>query len=297
MVDIETKSTFQKFAVLSMDVEDWYHLDYFNQKNLDRSYSLLDGIDTYADLLDEFSVPSSFFVLSDIAQQVVSRLRELSSFSHDISCHGDDHVRPLLLKSKEFVHRTIDARQRLEDLLGISIPGYRASCFSLDRERLDCLINAGFLYDSSKISFGEHPLYGDLDVTGFKEVYQDVYQYGDFFEFEVSTLPIGKKRLPVSGGGYLRMFPWWLTDALLRRYLNTASLYVLYIHPFELSHRSVPNLDDIVSLQVKTRFSFGRSTTEHKLRKLVRMLKEHGFVFITFNDLRMRLLAESKELV
>ena len=34
----------KKYAVISMDVEDWYHT-YFPKDNVDRSISLLDGLD------------------------------------------------------------------------------------------------------------------------------------------------------------------------------------------------------------------------------------------------------------
>ena len=34
-------------AVLSMDIEDWYHLDYFDSIECNKSYSMLDGLDNY----------------------------------------------------------------------------------------------------------------------------------------------------------------------------------------------------------------------------------------------------------
>ena len=41
-----------RWAVLSMDVEDWYHLDYFQGAAPDRSVSMLAGLDVYLDLLE-----------------------------------------------------------------------------------------------------------------------------------------------------------------------------------------------------------------------------------------------------
>ena len=38
-----------KVAVISIDVEDWYHLDYFDRSACDVSQSLLDGLDVYVD--------------------------------------------------------------------------------------------------------------------------------------------------------------------------------------------------------------------------------------------------------
>jgi peptidoglycan/xylan/chitin deacetylase (PgdA/CDA1 family) len=275
----------QRYAVLSMDVEDWFHLDYFRDIRTDRSYSLLDGLDRYANLLQEMDVHSSFFVLSESVSQSLSLLRELAAQGHDIGSHGDDHTRPLTLTVEDFSQRTADARRRLEDQLRVPVEGYRAPCFSLDRERLDAVLRAGFLYDSSKIAFSDHPLYGDLDVGDFRTVIPNVYCLGDFFEFEVSTLPIAGRRLPVSGGGYLRMFPWWFMKRLVSRYLRDASLYVLYIHPFELSLRPAPTFEPEVSRLKRVRFSLGRSSAEVRLRRLIMLLKEYGFRFITFAEL------------
>ena len=56
-----------KKAVLTLDVEDWYHLDYFDRHQCDTKNSLLDGLDVYVELLDSLSLPSSFFVLGEIA--------------------------------------------------------------------------------------------------------------------------------------------------------------------------------------------------------------------------------------
>ena len=53
-----------KIAVLSMDIEDWYHLDYFNKDNCDRSFSYLDGVERYCDILTRHQVTSSFFVFT-----------------------------------------------------------------------------------------------------------------------------------------------------------------------------------------------------------------------------------------
>ena len=39
-----------KKAILSIDVEDWYHLDYFNREECDTSYSMLVGLDVYIDI-------------------------------------------------------------------------------------------------------------------------------------------------------------------------------------------------------------------------------------------------------
>ena len=42
----------KKYAVLSMDIEDWYHLDYFAGKLPYKNISMLDGLEKYIKLLN-----------------------------------------------------------------------------------------------------------------------------------------------------------------------------------------------------------------------------------------------------
>ena len=221
-----------KKAVLSLDVEDWYHLDYFDRSQCDTSNSLLDGLDVYVDLLESMSLPSSFFVLGEIAQGKIEYFKALVRSGHDVGSHGWNHIRPMMLGIDEFrvdLHRCRDVMKEINGERGF---GYRAPCFSLDRERLDIVKESGFAYDSSRIDFGDHPLYGSIDMNGYDNLSKAVYRSGDFTEFEVPTLSILGKNIPISGGGYLRLFPWRLMKTLINQYLKKNDLYVLYIHPF-----------------------------------------------------------------
>ena len=64
-------------AILTMDIEDWYHLDYFNTSKCNVEYSLLDGLDIYRELLDNYKIKSSFFVVGEIADHIDTKLRKL----------------------------------------------------------------------------------------------------------------------------------------------------------------------------------------------------------------------------
>ena len=71
-----------KYAILTMDIEDWYHLDYFNSNQCDRKYSMLDGIDVYREILSIHDIPSTFFIVSEIAESIDSTLREIAQEKH-----------------------------------------------------------------------------------------------------------------------------------------------------------------------------------------------------------------------
>ena len=91
-----------KKAVLSLDVEDWYHLDYFDRNECDTNSSLLDGLDVYVELLESLSLPSSFFVLGEVAEKKINFFKDLIKEGHDIGSHGWNHLRPMTLGIDEF---------------------------------------------------------------------------------------------------------------------------------------------------------------------------------------------------
>ncbi|MBM3883669.1 MAG: DUF3473 domain-containing protein [Verrucomicrobia bacterium] len=281
----------RKYAVLSMDVEDWYHLLYFDRASCDRSHSLLDGVEVYQELLAPFDIRTTFFVLGELGQQLMRQLVALSDHGHEVAAHGWDHQRPLEMAPETFAADLRRTQRELEDLVQRPILGYRAPCFSLDRRRLDLVQAAGYRYDSSRIQFSAHPLYGTLELDGYQQVSPHTFRHDDFCEFEVSTLTWAGKRIPVSGGGYLRIIPWFLMRRWLERYLRGAELYVLYIHPFELSPQRAPPLPRATSRANRMRFGLGRAQVARRLRQLIELLRQHGFTMTTFGELHRELVA------
>lgn len=278
-----------KKAVLTLDVEDWYHLDYFDRFECDTNNSLLDGLDVYLELLKSLSLPSSFFVLGEIAEKKIDFFRNLVKDGHDVGSHGWNHLRPMTLSVDEFgadLRRSIEIMKEINGERGF---GYRAPCFSLDRERLDIVRDSGFSYDSSRIEFGNHPLYGSINMFGYENISKTVYRRGDFIEFEVSTLSILGKNIPISGGGYLRLFPWALMKTLITRYLKKNDLYVFYIHPFELSKLDVPAIPSSTSTLTKFRYTHGRNGVVDKIIRLVDLLRTSGYTFTTFSEIQQEI--------
>ena len=57
---------FEKIAVLGVDVEDWYHTDYIQKLNVDKNYSMLDGLDNIIQMFGELKVSATYFVVSEL---------------------------------------------------------------------------------------------------------------------------------------------------------------------------------------------------------------------------------------
>lgn len=278
-----------KKAVLTLDVEDWYHLDYFNRRECNTKNSLLDGVDVYVELLESLSLPSSFFVLGEIAERNIQFYKDLVEAGHDVGSHGWDHVRPMTMGIDEFRVDLQRSRDVMKEINGERGFGYRAPCFSIDRERLDIVRDLGFAYDSSRIDFGNHPLYGSIDMQGYDNLSETIYRNGDFMEFEATTLSVLGTNMPISGGGYLRLFPWRLMKTLVSQYLKKNDLYVLYIHPFELSRLPVPAMPNSTSTLTKFRYSHGRNRVIDKITRLVELLRSSGYSFTTFSEIQQEI--------
>jgi hypothetical protein len=278
-----------KYAVLSMDIEDWYHLDYFRKMACPRSYSMLDGLEEYVKILDEYAVKSSFFVVGELIPSLGEKLKKLIEQGHDLGLHANRHIRPTSQSIPEFKKDLEEAKDIYREYLSQEPEGFRAPCFSMDRARLDIVSEAGFAYDSSRISFSLHPLYGMIDLTNYDPVCQAAFHKKEFFEFEVSTFPFLGSRIPVSGGGYIRILPWFVMRHFILSYLDSCEIYVLYIHPFELSLLPSPPFPEGTSPLTAFRFFYGRRTVAKKLRNLISTLLGLEFKILTYSELRKRL--------
>lgn len=272
----------KKIALLSIDVEEWFHLDYITER--DSTVSMLDGLDCFLDLVKKHDVPATFFTLTELLRQVKEQLFFAIRSGHEIALHGTRHKRPLEMSLEEFERDCHQGVKAIKEALGIVPVGYRASCFSFDRARLDVLKDSiGMEYDSSRINFDAHPLYGSIDMSGFNQKSECLFVSENFLEFEMPTVNILGKNLPISGGGYLRIFPWWFLSFLIKRYIRKHKLFSIYIHPFEMSSKVPPK---VPGLDTKTnfRFKYNIKNVPSKMEKLIRLLKSEGYEFMTYKQ-------------
>ena len=281
-----------KHAWLTVDLEEWYHLDYLKGYPCRESrVRVVPQIFDFLDMLDEEGVKVTFFCVAEIAAENAGILREILRRGHAIGCHGLDHE---LLTNKDldtFVEETRRARDMIEAAAGARVTGYRASCFTMERDKLEALRELGFTYDSSKIRFAQHPLYRNLDLAGFERPDDLVYREGDFTEYEIPTLELMDYSIPISGGGYMRLFPFWLLRMLLSLYERKHENFTIYVHPFELTALPLP-LPEGLGRATRFRCLVGRKRNLKKLRKVIRWLKKRGARFTTLEqDRRERGLA------
>ncbi len=112
--------------------------------------------------------------------------------------------------------------------------GYRAPSFSVSSETswvLPILVEEGHAYDSSIFPI-IHDRYGWPGANPW--CHEIKTPSGAIWEIPPSTVAFAGTRLPVAGGGYLRLFPYRFLRALMLKVANQGYPLVVYIHPWEL---------------------------------------------------------------
>lgn len=291
----EEENMSKKYAILSMDIEDWYHLDYFQEHHVDKSRSMLDGLVNYVDLLNAYNIRTTFFALSELSESAKDKILYVAKSGHEIACHGKHHTRPIMMDTNDFERELLESKETLSNLLGEEITGYRAPCYSIDNERYEIIKRAGFKYSSSSMNIPGHPLYGNLDLSSYDQPMKSVFCKDEFYEFSLSTKKFMGKNIAVSGGGWIRLFPWRsFMKPLIKNYLKDADVYTLYIHPFELSNEHMPEVDG-TSILTNVRAHRGLGRVPSRVEQLIDLLKKHGFEFVTFGEMVEELKNNSVE--
>lgn len=223
---------------LTIDVEDYYQVSAFEgvvqpedwhgqESRVERNTGKI------LQLLAAQGIKATFFIVGWVAERYPQLVRDIAAGGHEIGCHSYLHRRIYTLSKEEFREDTRKAKMILEDVSGLPVSGYRAPTYSITQKSLwalDTLQELGFRYDSSIFPI-RHDMYGMPDAPRFPYKLPD----HDLMEYPISTALILGRNVPVSGGGYFRLFPYWFTKAALKSINNKeGSPFNFYLHPWEV---------------------------------------------------------------
>lgn len=226
---------------MTVDVEDYFHVAAL-ASSIDRStwhsmeYRAEASTHRLLDLFEARGIKATFFVLGWVARKSPPLIREIAQRGHEVASHGMSHKLVFDQTPEEFASETREAKALLEDTIGVQVRGYRASTYSITRRSLwalDILHEAGFEYDSSIFPI-KHDTYGIPDAA-VEPSYIKTPKGASLIEFPMSTAPMFGVKLPVSGGGYFRLLPYWVTSMGLRKLNRTLNRpFIFYLHPWEI---------------------------------------------------------------
>jgi len=262
---------------LSFDVEDYFQVSAFSGA-IDRDdwdgHALRVGDNTRVllDLLAEHDVRATFYTLGWVAERAPEVVKQIAAAGHEVACHGYSHKLIYTQTPDEFRDETVRAKAVLEDLVQVPVTSYRAASYSITPQSLwalDILFEAGFTTDSSIFPI-RHDRYGLLGGP-LQPHYLDLPGGGRLLEFPISTLRTLGLSLPVSGGGYFRLYPYWLSRHLARRVNAEGRPFMFYLHPWEVDPEQP-------RIQVNALTRFRHYNNLHKCHeRLDRLLSEFRF--------------------
>lgn len=255
---------------MSVDVEDWFCVHNLSRlipyADWDKCESRVER--STARLLDLFGrhhVEATFFVLGWVADRFPDLVREIERRGHEVATHGYSHQLLTFMQPEEF---RLDLQRSLVALARTTsqeVRGFRAPSFSLTNRTLwavDILRESGIQYDSSVFPVGFHPDYGiaDADLKPHR------------LAEGLTELPMGVAevlgwRIPCSGGGYFRLYPYAVTRALMRRCNQQGRPVMFYLHPWEAD----PEQPRVTGLPWSKRFRHYNNLdrTEERLERLL----------------------------
>ncbi len=225
---------------LTVDVEDYFQVSAFAktiQPDDWENHPLRVENNTHRllDIFDEHKVKATFFVLGWVAERTKSLVQEIVQRGHEVASHGYSHQLIYNQTPAAFREETIRSKALLEDIIQIPVRGYRAASYSITSKSLwalDILTEVGFEYDSSIFPV-RHDRYGIPDAKESPHRLTTPQGYS-LIEFPLSTANIFKYKLPIAGGGYFRLYPYWLSRAGLRQINARQQPFIFYLHPWEI---------------------------------------------------------------
>ncbi len=216
--------------ILTFDIEDWYNVDFVTQDfNWDQyEVRIYDSVDRILERLERDKITATFFCLGWLAEKHPNIIKRIDKLGHHIGCHSYQHQLAFRFTPEEFRSDTEKAKKLIEDAIGKEINAFRAPGFSITKNNLwalDILVQLGFTYDCSlfpaKHDYGGYPDYGTVGPSILH------LPSGSIKEFPINFHQLLGKNLVFSGGGFFRLFPYWL----IKEWSKESTYLMTYFHP------------------------------------------------------------------
>lgn len=276
-------------SVFSVDVEDGISIamrDAFGKK-IPQTERVVSNTILVLELLAKHNVRGTFFTLGQVAEMFPDLIKRIANGGHELAVHGYDHWQFFKMTPQTAFEELTRAKKLIEDLTGEQVFGHRAPAFSIFPETkwgLDIIAEAGFTYDSSIMPCKT----GRYGWVGFPKdiVKVETLKGNKLIEVPMTVDMVFNKEIPMCGGGYLRLFPKWLTQRSFDRVVKQRPV-IVYMHPYEVDREKYPDFyfDELkaspLMKNLKMRsFWVNRNSVYDKLESLLMKKK-----FVTMLDL------------
>lgn len=257
---------------MTVDVEDYFQVSAFDQYvSRDQWPQFESRVEQNTErLLRVFAdadVHATFFILGWVAERFPGLVRVIAEQGHELASHGYGHGLVYSSTPEAFREDIRRASAAIHAAAGIEVAGYRAPSFSVTNRSmwaLDVLVEEGYEYDASIYPI-RHDRYGVPDWP--RQISRVTRPSGQLWELPGTTVRVGGQNLPLGGGGYFRLLPYWWTRRGIR-YVNTVEHQpaMFYLHPWEVDPGQ-PRLR--VGVLTRLRHYRNLDKTETRLRRLL----------------------------
>jgi polysaccharide deacetylase family protein (PEP-CTERM system associated) len=264
--------------ILTFDIEDWYNCDFISE-NFDWSkyeVRIYDGVYRILNELDKHNIKGTFFCLGWLAENHPSVIKSIYNAGHQIGCHSYQHQLSTRFTPSQFKEDTYKAKSLIEDVIGDEVNCFRAPGFSITENNkwaIEILCELNFKYDCSvfpaKHDYGGMPNYGNSEPS--------ILEYNGYSikEFPINIHTIAGHNLVFSGGGFFRLFPYWL----IKKWGKESEYMMTYFHPRDFD----PNQPVIKALPLMRKFK-SYVGLHHSFAKFKKILSDFEFVNIALAD-------------
>ena len=253
--------------ILTFDIEDWYNCDFITTDfNWDQyEVRIYEGVERILQELAKRNLNATFFCLGWVAEKHPDVVRQIHANGHHIGCHSYQHELSFRFNRLEFKQDTEKSKKLIEDLIGEHIDAFRAPGFSITEQNLwafEVLAELGFKYDCSifpaKHDYGGFASYGKGEPAILK-----LANGCQLKEFPINIKNIFGANLVFSGGGFFRLFPYWL----IKHWALQSNYTMTYFHTRDFD----PGQPMIASLPLMRKFKsyVGLSTSFAKFQKFL----------------------------
>jgi len=229
-----------RLNALTIDVEDWFQVTAFDRSigfhAWDRcEVRVVENVRRILGLLSEQRIDATFFVLGWIAERYPDLVKSIHDAGHEVGTHGYSHRMISDLTPREFESDVRRSLRAIEEVTDSRVLGYRAPSYSIVAETSwawEVLVDLGLRYSSSVFPIN-HDRYGIPWAPRHPFVLR-TNGSGRLVEFPLSTVSVMGRNLPVAGGAYLRLYPYWFIRWGLGRINAEWMPAVVYFHPWEI---------------------------------------------------------------
>ena len=265
-------STNSVVNALTFDIEDWFHMVGIDAVEDPNSWPTFASIvekqtEWIVETVNKANVRATFFILGWIADRYPHLVRLIAESGHEIGTHSYWHRKCYELTPETLRQDLARSIEALTTAGASQVIGFRAPSFSIipgSEWVMDVLLDLGIKYDTSLFpaprGHGGYPC--PIEAHEFKRAPSG----RPMPELPISIMRFMGRRLPFSGGGYMRLIPQWLIRKGFDQLNSQGIPVVVYLHPrdFAVDCPRVP-----MPLHRRFKSYTGIDTTAEKLRMIL----------------------------